>query len=72
MIAVELTSAREAAVVFFLKPMLAPIFAFIFLHEEITPNMAVGIVLFLIGSATALWGGNLFGKKKTLETGTDS
>ena len=63
MIAVELTSAREAAVVFFLKPMLAPILNFIFLHEEITTNMAIGIVLFLIGSAMALWGGGLFKKK---------
>nr|MBQ6241474.1 DMT family transporter [Lachnospiraceae bacterium] len=63
MIAVELTSAREAAVVFFLKPMLAPVFALIFLHEEIGLNMAVGIVLFLIGSAMALWGDGLFKKK---------
>lgn len=56
MIAVELTSAREAAVVFFLKPMLAPILAFIILKENITLNMGIGIVLFLIGSAFALWG----------------
>ena len=57
MIAVELTSAREAAVVFFLKPMLAPILAFLFLQENISLNMGIGIVLFLIGSAVALWGG---------------
>ena len=57
MIAVELTSAREAAVVFFLKPMLAPILAFLFLQENISLNMGIGIVLFLVGSAFALWGG---------------
>ena len=65
MIAVELTSAREAAVVFFLKPVLAPFFAFLFLQEELGLNMIIGIILFLTGSAMALWGGNLFGKKKS-------
>ncbi len=68
MIAVELTSAREAAVVFFLKPVLAPVFALLFLHEEMGTNMIIGIILFLTGSAMALWGGNLFKSKKTLET----
>lgn len=57
MIAVELTSAREAAVVFFLKPMLAPIFAWLLIGESIHWNMAMGILLFLSGSAIALWGG---------------
>ena len=56
MLAVELTSARDAALIFFLKPMLAPLLAWLLIGEAITPNMGAGIVLFLIGSAVALWG----------------
>lgn len=57
MIAVELTSAREAAVVFFLKPMLAPLFAWMLIGEALHWNMILGILLFLLGSGIALWGG---------------
>lgn len=56
MLAVELTSARDAALIFFLKPMLAPLLAWLLIGEAITLNMGAGIVLFLIGSAVALWG----------------
>lgn len=54
MIAAEYTSAREASLVFFLKPVLAPIFALWFLKEVIPGNMWIGIALFLIGSGVAL------------------
>lgn len=40
MMALEKTSAQEASLIFFLKPMIAPLFAFLFLREEITANMA--------------------------------
>ena len=54
MLAVEKTSAQTASLIFFLKPMLAPLFALAFLHEEILPNMRLGILCFLIGSAIAI------------------
>ena len=49
MMAMEKTSAQEASLIFFLKPILAPIFALIFLKEEIPLNMIVGIVCFMGG-----------------------
>ena len=54
MTALEKTSAQEASLIFFLKPMIAPLFAFIFLHEEITGNMLLGILCFLLGSGIAI------------------
>lgn len=52
--AVELTSAKEAGLIFFIKPALAPVLALIILGEAITANMALGIVLFLAGSAVSI------------------
>lgn len=54
MLAMEKTSAQTASLIFFFKPILAPIFAFIFLHEDIPLNMIIGIVCFLIGSGIAV------------------
>jgi len=54
MLALEKTSAREAALIFFLKPIIAPIFALILLHEEIPLNMILGILCFLIGSGLSV------------------
>ena len=59
MTAMEKTSAQEASLIFFLKPILAPIFALLFLKEEIPLNMIVGIVCFLIGSLCAILPGIL-------------
>ena len=59
MLALEKTSAQEASIVFFLKPILAPIFALIFLKEEIPLNMIVGIACFLCGSLCAILPGFL-------------
>ncbi len=52
--AMEETSAQETSIVFFLKPVLAPIFAFFILGEVISWNMGIGIVLILIGSLLSL------------------
>lgn len=52
--AMETSSTAMASLVFFFKPMLAPIFALLFLRESITPEMAAGIVLMLAGSLAAL------------------
>ena len=57
--ALEKTSANETNLVYFLKPMLSPIIAFLFLKEVITVNMWLGIALFLVGSAVAVLPGLL-------------
>lgn len=44
--------------------MLAPILAWLLIGESISWNMAVGIVLFLIGSGVALWGGKAVGSRQ--------
>ena len=64
MLAMEKTSAQEASLIFFLKPMLAPIFALIFLREQLTLNIIIGIVCFLIGSGIAVIPGLLEEKSK--------
>ncbi|MDD2217801.1 MAG: DMT family transporter [Eubacteriales bacterium] len=46
----ELTSAHEASVTFFIKPILAPIFAVILIKEHIPFNMIVGICFFAAAS----------------------
>lgn len=63
MMAMEKTSAQEASLIFFLKPIIAPIFALIFLKEEIPLNMIVGIVCFLAGSLRAILPGILAQRK---------
>ena len=50
MLAIEKTSAIYGSLVFFFKPMLAPIFALLILGEAITPTIALGIAMFLAGS----------------------
>lgn len=54
-LAMEVTSANEASMVFFIKPVLAPIFSFLILHEEILSNVRSGIILIIIGSAIMLF-----------------
>ena len=63
MMAMEKTSAQEASLIFFLKPIFAPIFALIFLKEEIPLKMIVGIVCFLAGSLCAILPGLLAQRK---------
>jgi len=50
MLAIEKTSAIHGSLVFFFKPILAPIFALVILGEAITANIALGIAMFLAGS----------------------
>lgn len=49
-LAMEKTSASTASIVFFIKPALAPILSLIILHESISINTLIGIILILIGS----------------------
>ena len=53
-LAMETTSAQQTSLVFFFKPALAPILAFLFLHETIPGNMLAGIGLILCGSLLSL------------------
>ncbi len=50
MLAIEKTSAIHGSLVFFFKPILAPLFALLILGEAITPTIAAGIAMFLTGS----------------------
>lgn len=48
--AMEETSANTTSLVFFFKPVLSPILAFIFINEFIPINMIVGILFIVVGS----------------------
>ena len=50
----EATSAMQGSLVFFFKPVLAPILAMIVLGESIPWNMCLGIVLMLIASVVSM------------------
>lgn len=65
--AMEETSAATASLVFYLKPVLAPIFALIVLGEPITSNMIIGIVLIIIGSFISFVPGIKLRKGKNLD-----
>ncbi len=53
MLALEKNTAREAALIFFFKPMLAPLFALVLLHEDITHHIP-GILCFPVGAGFAM------------------
>lgn len=54
MLSLENAGAHMTNLVFFFKPMLAPLFALLILHETITPNIMVGILFFLLGSLSGI------------------
>lgn len=54
-LAMDKTNASTASVVFFIKPALAPILAFLFLGETVTPHIAAGILFIVIGSGLTLF-----------------
>ncbi|MDR0886828.1 MAG: DMT family transporter, partial [Clostridiales Family XIII bacterium] len=53
-LAIKHASPSTASLVFFLKPVIAPVAAFIVLREVITYNMYIGIALILVGSGMIL------------------
>lgn len=55
----EETSAQTTSLVFFFKPILAPILAFLLLHEAIPFNMLMGILFILFGSLSSILPGLL-------------
>jgi drug/metabolite transporter (DMT)-like permease len=62
--AIEETSASTAALVFYIKPALAPLLALLILGESIAPSTIAGIVLIAIGSAISFAGPHLARSKK--------
>ncbi|HEX3011409.1 MAG TPA: EamA family transporter [Syntrophomonadaceae bacterium] len=52
--AMEKTSAQTTSLVFFFKPILAPILALVLLHEIIPFNMLLGITFILLGSLSSI------------------
>ena len=48
--AIELGGPSVASIAFFLKPVIAPILAFIVLGEPITANLIAGVLFILAGS----------------------
>lgn len=59
--AMENVEAQTASLVFFFKPVLAPILAMLILGEIIPVNMVLGIVLLLVGSFASLFGDRIAG-----------
>lgn len=58
-LAMEVTSAQTTSLVFFFKPALAPLLAFLVLHEAIPGNMLAGIACILCGSLVSILPGLL-------------
>jgi len=56
--AVEIAGPSTASVAFFIKPMIAPIFAFFILGEAITGNIVFGLIFILLGSFINLTDGD--------------
>lgn len=69
--AMEVTSAQKTSLVFFFKPMLAPILALIILQEIIPVNMVIGILFILAGSLSSILPGLLAQKEKKTELTTN-
>jgi len=53
-LAMDATSTATASLVFFIKPALAPILAFLTIHDPITLHMVIGILFIVAGSAISL------------------
>lgn len=64
MLSMEKAGAHMTNLIFFFKPILAPLFALVILHEAITSNMVVGIVFFLLGSLSGILPTMLRAKKE--------
>ena len=58
-LSMEITSAQTTSLVFFFKPALAPLLAFLVLHEAIPSNMLAGIACILCGSLVSILPGLL-------------
>jgi drug/metabolite transporter (DMT)-like permease len=61
----EETSAQTTSLVFFFKPILAPILSLIILHEAVPFNMFIGILFILFGSLSSIVPGLISHKNNT-------
>lgn len=52
--AIELSGPSNASITFFIKPVFAPIIAFLVLKEAVTANLIIGIIFILAGSYLSL------------------
>jgi len=66
-LAMEATNAATASLVFFIKPALALLLALLIIHEPISVNMAIGILLIIIGSLISFIPSYRMAKKDTDE-----
>lgn len=66
-LAMEATSAATTSLVFYIKPVLAPVFALILLHEAISGQMMLGIAFIIVGSLIAFIPGIRPAKGATLK-----
>lgn len=55
--AIELAGPSNASIAFFIKPVIAVTLAAVILHEQITWNIVLGVVLILVGSVINMNGG---------------
>lgn len=65
--AIDLSGPSTASMTFFVKPIFAPLIAFIVLHEAFTANLIFGILFVLAGSIVSIFGNkiNLKDRKST-------
>lgn len=68
MLAMEKTNAHMTNLIFFFKPIIAPIIAFLVLRETITSNIVLGIVFFLLGSLSSILPSMLRSRKEATRT----
>ena len=54
-IAIKLSDATTGSISFFIKPAMAPVFAYIILHETILWNTVVGVILLICASILTLY-----------------
>ena len=52
-LAMQRGGVAMASLVFFIKPALAPILAMILIHERLTTNMVIGIIVIILGSVVS-------------------
>lgn len=69
--AMEKTSAKTTSLVFFFKPILAPVLALWLLHEVIPINMLIGILFILAGSLASILPGLIIQRKAAVTVKSD-
>lgn len=57
--AIEISGPSTASITFFIKPVFAPIVAFVVLHEAVTLNIILGVIFILAGSFISIAGGRI-------------